>query len=493
MHISSIPSNYGIGTFGKEAYKFVDFLCDSGQKYWQILPIGHTGYGNSPYQCFSAFAGNPYFIDLDFLIEENLITEDDVRYIYVENERVIDYSQIFNTRFPIYKIAFSNFVKNIQNNKHYDEVLKFYGENKFWLNDYSLFMALKDYYNGDSFTNWDNDIKFREPEAISYFENKLGYDIDFWKFIQYNFFKQWKALKDYANSKGIKIIGDIPIYVSGDSCDVWSTPRLFKLNQNREPITVSGCPPDDFSSTGQLWGNPIYDWSHLELTNYDWWICRIRESLKLFDVVRIDHFRGFESFWEIPYENSTAEFGRWTKGPGIKLFNRIKDTLKNVNIIAEDLGYLTDEVINLRIQTGYPGMKILQFGFSDINGNDHTPHNYSNNSVVYTGTHDNDTIRGWMDVTGSFDEVNRMKKYFGITSDDDLNWKVIRGAWSSVCSIAITTMQDLLDLGNESRMNYPSRIDGNWIWRMGKNDLTNYLTKKLRDFTELYGRCRGND
>lgn len=493
MHISSLPSNYGIGTFGREAYKFVDFLHDSGQKYWQILPLGHTGYGDSPYQCFSAFAGNPYFIDLDFLIDEGLITEDDLQNIYVENEEVIDYSKIFDIRLPILRIAFNNFNKNIENSNEYNKILNFYSENKFWIDDYSLFMSLKNYYNGKSFKDWDKEIRFRNLESILYFEEKLKDEISFWKFIQYNFFKQWKNLKDYANSKGIKIIGDIPIYISGDSSDIWSSPEIFKLNSEGEPLTVAGCPPDNFSSTGQLWGNPIYDWDYLESTGYQWWIDRVRESLKLFDVIRLDHFRGFESYWEVPYGDKTAEFGKWTKGPGIKLFNSIKEKLGNIEIIVEDLGYLTDEVINFRIETGYPGMKILQFGFGNKNGNDHTPYNYENNCVVYTGTHDNDTVRGWIEVTGSSDEINFMKKYFGICSGENLNWEFIRGAWSSVCNISITTMQDLLNLGNESRMNYPSRVNGNWIWRMKKNSLTNDLAVNLRYITELYGRCRGND
>ena len=489
MHISSLPSDYGIGTFGEEAYKFVDFLHDSRQRYWQILPLGHTGYGNSPYQCFSAFAGNPYFIDLDFLVDEGLITKDDLQNIHVKNEEVIDYSQLFDTRIPILETAFTNFIKNTQNWNEYDRVSDFYDENKFWLDDYSLFMSLKDYYNGKSFKDWDRGIRFRNTGDISYFEDKLKHRIDFWKFVQYNFFKQWRKLKDYANSKGIKIIGDIPIYISEDSSDIWSNPKLFKLNSKGEPITVAGCPPDNFSPTGQMWGNPIYDWGYLESTGYKWWIDRLKESLKLFDVIRLDHFRGFESYWEVPYGYPTAEFGKWTKGPGMKLFNYIKEKLGNVEIIVEDLGYLTDDVINFRIETGYPGMKILQFGFCE-NGNDHTPYNYNNNCVVYTGTHDNDTIRGWIEVTGSSDEINRMKKYFGINSSNNLNWEFIRGAWSSVCNISITTVQDLLNLGNESRMNYPSVVGGNWIWRMKKNVLTDALARKLCYFTQLYGRCK---
>lgn len=488
MHISSLPSNYGIGTFGEEAYKFVDFLKKSGQTYWQILPLGHTGYGDSPYQCFSAFAGNPYFIDLDFLVMDGLIDTSDLQEINFNDSRV-DFSKLYNSRYVILRKAYKNF----RTNSNFNDYEEFKRNNNFWLEDYSMYMALKFYFDGKSLMEWEDNIKFRTEESMAYYKEILSDEIEFWNFIQYKFFSQWKQLKNYINANGIQVIGDIPIYVSLDSSDVWANSKIFKLNENRIPYTVSGCPPDEFSITGQLWGNPIYDWEYLDKTNYQWWIERINEGLKLFDILRIDHFRGFESFWEIPYGNKTAEFGKWTKGPGIKLFNAVKQQIKNLNVIAEDLGYLTEEVIDFRNETGFPGMKILQFGFSDRKcGNEHTPYNYSNNCVVYTGTHDNDTIRGWIEVTGNKDDVKFIEEYLNLNNEEGYNWGVIRGAWASVANVSITMMQDLLNLGNESRMNFPSTVGKNWTWRINKNDINEQLSNKLYDITKLYGRCKND-
>lgn len=484
MPIFSIASKYGIGTLGNEAYKFVDFLHESGQKYWQILPLGHTGYGNSPYQCFSAFAGNPYFIDLDFLVEEGLLNNYDLSHVNCNYKDKINYSEIFETRFEILRKAFSN-VSNLYEDEKF---LKFKRENDFWLEDYALYMSIKNYYDQKSFQEWDYEIKFRKPKAMKYFKNLLKEDIDFWYFVQYKFFSQWENLKRYVNSKGIEIIGDIPIYVSSDSSDVWSNPYIFKLDDQRNLIKVAGCPPDDFSATGQLWGNPIYDWEYLKSTGYEWWIIRIRESLKLFDVIRIDHFRGFESFWEVPYGDKTAENGRWVKGPNAELFNAIKNVLGDVKIIAEDLGFMTDEVIKFRDEIGYPGMKVLQFGFGSSDS-EYIPHNYIKNCVAYTGTHDNDTIRGWIEVSGTREEVNYAIEYLNLNEKEGYTWGFIRGIWSSVSDIAITTMQDLLDLGNDARMNYPSGLENNWAWRMPQNSLTKSLSRKLYKLTQLYGRC----
>ena len=483
MHISSLPGKFGIGSFGSEAYKFVDFLVKSGQKYWQILPLGHTSYGDSPYQCFSAFAGNPYFIDFDLLEKEGLLNRDD--YIdrdYGNDDEKVQYSQIFIEKVKVLKIAYQNF-KNISM-EGYEEFKK---ENSFWLNQYSLYMAVKEEFGLVCWQKWDSDIRNREEEAVKKYSLKLADEIEYYNFIQFIFFKQWMELKKYANENKIRIIGDLPIYVSADSSDMWSNPELFKVNEYNEPISVAGCPPDDFATTGQLWGNPIYDWGEMERTGYKWWISRIRESFKLYDVVRIDHFRGFESYWEIPYGDETAENGKWIKGPGNKLFNAIKDELGKVDIIAEDLGFMTEEVRNFRKETGFPGMKVLQFGFGGEDSSD-LPHNYFQNSVAYTGTHDNETVRGWIEGRKSSEEFEKAKKYLALNEEEGYTYGFIRGVWSSVSYLAISTMQDFLDLGNEARMNIPSTIGDNWKWRMADNQLTDEIAEKICHITKLYGR-----
>ncbi len=483
MHISSLPGKYGIGTFGMEAFDFVDFLKKSGQKYWQILPLGQTSYGDSPYQCFSAFAGNPYFIDFEILEEEGLLEEEDYSNLdYGLDENCVDYAKLFVNKNKILKKAYHN-----SKNKFNNDIEDFKEKNKFWLNDYSLYMAVKNHFNLVSWQKWDDDIRLRKDEAINYYKKMLKDEIDYWVFVQYMFFKQWYSLKKYANENGIKIIGDIPIYVAEDSADIWSNPKYFKVDENMIPITVAGCPPDTFSATGQLWGNPIYNWDNLDRDGYGWWIDRVRESFKLYDVVRIDHFRGFEAYWEIPYGNKTAEFGQWTKGPGIKLFNAIKDNLGDVNIIAEDLGMMTDDVIELRDKTGFPGMKILQFGFGGEDSVD-LPHNYHANCVAYTGTHDNDTNCGWYNVTGSKNEIEKAKKYLNLTYEEGISRGLIRGVWGSQAYLAITTMQDFLGLGNEARMNLPSTLGGNWTWRASKKDLNDKLAEEIFELTRLYGR-----
>ncbi|GAA0084275.1 4-alpha-glucanotransferase [Clostridium sp. CTA-7] len=483
MHISSLPGKYGIGTFGIEAFAFVDFLKKSRQKYWQILPLGQTSYGDSPYQCFSAFAGNPYFIDFEILEEEGLLEEEDYSNLdYGLDENCVDYAKLFVNKNKILKKAYHN-----SKNKFNNDIEDFKEKNKFWLNDYSLYMAVKNHFNLVSWQKWDDDIRLRKDEAINYYKKMLKDEIDYWVFVQYMFFKQWYSLKKYANENGIKIIGDIPIYVSEDSADIWSNPKYFKVDENMIPITVAGCPPDTFSATGQLWGNPIYNWDNLDRDGYGWWIDRVRESFKLYDVVRIDHFRGFEAYWEIPYGNKTAEFGQWTKGPGIKLFNAIKDNLGDVNIIAEDLGMMTDDVIELRDKTGFPGMKILQFGFGGEDSVD-LPHNYHANCVAYTGTHDNDTNCGWYNVTGSKNEIEKAKKYLNLTYEEGISRGLIRGVWGSQAYLAITTMQDFLGLGNEARMNLPSTLGGNWTWRASKKDLNDKLAEEIFELTRLYGR-----
>ncbi|SHI31774.1 4-alpha-glucanotransferase [Clostridium intestinale] len=480
MHITSLPNKYGIGSFGEEAFKFIDFLKNAGQKYWQVLPLGPTGYGDSPYQCFSAFAGNPYFIGLDLLVKDGLLRLEDIENIDLgqEKERV-DYYKIFKNKMEILKKAYKN-------NKESLEEFKL--ENKNWIEDYGLFMSLKNKFDLKAWYDWDKDIRFREKEAMDKYKKELEDEIGYWIFLQYVFHKQWSSLKEYANSNGIKIIGDIPIYVAGDSCDVWANHKMFLLDEERVPLRVAGCPPDYFSETGQLWGNPLYNWEYLDKNNYIWWINRIKTSLKLYDVVRIDHFRGFEAFWSIPYGDKTAINGEWVKGPGIKLFNKIKDELGEVNIIAEDLGLLTQEVIDFLKETGFPGMKVLQFAFSRDYESQYVPHNHIKNCVVYTGTHDNDTFLGWFQDEKNKGDVEYAKEYLKLSEEEGYNWGFIRGAWSSVAALAMAPLQDFLGLDNNYRMNRPSIAENNWTWRAGEEQLNEDLEHKIKKLTELYRR-----
>lgn len=483
MHISSLPGLNGIGSMGNEAYKFIDFLKEAGQKYWQILPLGHTSYGDSPYQCFSAFAGNPHFVDFELLKEDGLLKESDyINRNFGDKEDEINYGVIFLERQKVFKIAFKNFKKT-----PCKEFELFKAENKFWLEEYSLYMAIKESFKLKSWQMWDESIRTRQPIAIEKYKFLLSDKIEYWNFIQYEFFKQWSSLKDYANKNNVSIIGDIPIYVAEDGSDIWAKPNMFKVDKKLKPTVVSGCPPDSFSETGQLWGNPIYDWDEMEKDNYRWWITRIKESFKLYDVVRIDHFRGFEAYWEIPYGDKTAENGKWVKGPAMKLINAIKNELGDLNIIAEDLGYLTEEVLDFKKESGYPGMKILQFAFG---GDDsaYLPHNYPIECVAYTGTHDNDTIKGWMEKTGSKKEVENAVKYLALTSEEGYNFGFIRGVWSSVSYLAIAPMQDFLRLGNEARTNLPSTLGDNWKWRAKEEDLSTDLAKRIYELTKRYGR-----
>lgn len=490
MHIASLPGKFGIGTFGKEAYEYVEFLYKSGMRYWQILPLGQTGYGDSPYQSFSAFAGNPYFIDFDILKDEGILSK--AEYInenYGDNEEYIDYGLLFNIKYIVLRRAYENFKKS--HNfllKEYFESFK--EENNWWLDNYSLYMAVKGKFNLASWQEWDDDIKKRRPEAIELYRNELSDEIEFWSFIQFLFFKQWNELKSYANEKGIKIIGDMPIYVAEDSADVWSNPEAYLIyEETLKPISIAGCPPDAFSEIGQLWGNPLYDWNYMEKTGYKWWIKRVEESLKLYDVVRIDHFRGFESYWEIPYGDTTAINGEWVKGPGIKLFNAIKESLGEINVIAEDLGFLTNEVKEFLEETGFPGMKVLQFAFDEREESNYLPHTYTNNCIAYTGTHDNDTFRGWFELTGNKSDVKYCKEYLALTEEEGYNWGFIRGAWASVADVSIALMQDFLNLGNETRVNFPSTLGGNWKWRIKEGSYNTELADKIYKYTKMYGRC----
>ena len=486
MHIASLPGKYGIGTFGKEAYEFANFLKKSGQIYWQILPLGQTSYGDSPYQSFSAFAGNPYFIDFDVLEKDGLLNKEDYDGInFGDNPEVIDYGILFNEKMNLLRLAYKNCKKNKP-----DDFETFEKAEASWLDNYALFMAVKTNFNLKSSQGWDDDIRLRKEETLNKYKKELADEISYWKFLQYEFFKQWKNLKDYVNKLGIEIIGDIPIYVAEDSADLWSNPKVFLLDEKTlKPIKIAGCPPDVFSATGQLWGNPIYNWEYLEETGYVWWINRIKQSLKLYDVIRIDHFRGFEAYWSIPYGDKTAEHGEWVKGPEMKLFNAIKEELGDINIIAEDLGLLTEETISFREETGFPGMKVLEFAFSGESKNSYLPHNYEKDTVAYTGTHDNDTVRGWIETTGGEAEVKNAIEYLKLTEEEGYNWGFIRGIWSSVANTSMALMQDFLNLGNEARLNFPSTMGKNWSWRVKDDVFTNELANKIYRLTKIYGRC----
>ena len=450
---------------------------------WQILPLGPTGYGDSPYQSFSTFAGNPYYIDLEALIEKGWLTEEECDACdFGTNDMYVDYEKIYLSRFKVLKLAYER--SGIAQD---EEFIAFKNENAYWLEDYALYMAVKNSFDGISWIQWDEDIKLRKPEAMKEYREKYAKEVEFYEFQQFLFAKQWFALKAYANKKKIEIIGDIPIYVAFDSADTWANPELFQLDETCTPIGVAGCPPDAFSATGQLWGNPLYKWEYHKETGYEWWMKRIAYCYQLYDVVRIDHFRGFDEYYFIPYGDQTAEFGHWEQGPGYDIFKVMKEKLGNKAVIAEDLGFLTPSVIKLVKKTGYPGMKILQFAFDSREESDYLPHNYTNNSVVYTGTHDNDTTMGWYDTFNRKDKAFA-KRYLNIKSRKDIHWEFIRAALASVSDTAIIPMQDYLGLGTEARINTPSTLGDNWKWRLVSGQLTDELAKEIRQMTKLYGR-----
>lgn len=484
LPVASLPSDYGIGSFSKEAYEFVDRLSQAGQSYWQILPLGPTSYGDSPYQSFSTFAGNPYFIDLEDLIERGYLTEKECKsFDFGEKEQEIDYDKLFRNRFSLLRIAYER--SGICEDPGFKAFVK---ENAYWLEDYGLYMALKELFGHVCWADWDEDIKRREPEALERYKEKLQETISFYQFQQYIFKLQWKQLKSYANEKGIKIIGDIPIYVAFDSSDAWANPELFQFDKEGNPVAVSGCPPDSFAATGQLWGNPLYRWDYHKETGYDWWMRRMEACFERYDVVRIDHFRGFDEYYSIPYGEKTAENGKWEKGPGYDFFAVMKKKLGKKPVIAEDLGFLTPSVLKLVKKSGYPGMKVLQFAFDSREESDYLPHNYVKNCVVYTGTHDNDTVIGWYQAISKKDK-KLCQSYLNLRGRKvQINWEMIRCAMSSVADTAIIPMQDYLGLGSEARMNTPSTLGNNWRWRMKKDDFTKELAKEIKDMTKLYGR-----
>jgi len=485
LPVFSLASDYGIGCFSKEAYEFVDFLKEAGQKLWQILPLGPTGYGDSPYQSFSTFAGNPYFIDLEELIRQGYLTREECSSADFGRElSCIDYEKLYASRFTLLKKAFTRSREELEKQ---DAYLVFVDENAFWLEDYCLYMAVKDANQGVSFLEWEEGIRLRKSSSCEKYRLELREEIDFYRFQQFLFHVQWKKLKSYANENGIEIIGDIPIYVALDSADTWSAPELFHLDRECRPVAVAGCPPDAFAATGQLWGNPLYSWDVHQESGYEWWMRRIAYCFELYDILRIDHFRGFDAYWSVPYGDATAENGCWETGPGYDFFRVMKKVLGDRKVIAEDLGFLTKSVLKLVEKTGYPGMKVLQFAFDSREDSDYLPHNYNQNCVVYTGTHDNDTTAGWYDSITEHDREHA-DEYLNLHEKDTVQWEFIRAALSSVADTAVIPLQDYLGLKSEARINTPSTLGGNWEWRLEPDVLTRKLADQIRNITRLYGR-----
>jgi 4-alpha-glucanotransferase len=495
LHPTSLPGRFGIGDLGNDAYKFADFLAETGQHYWQILPLGPTGYGNSQFSCLSIFAGNPILISLDKLVTDNLLSANDLVDVPKFPENIVDYDKVTQYKTTLYKKSYDNFAQRI--NYANEEMYKsFVNQNSWWLEDYSLFMSLKEINGFTSWNKWEDKLKWRLPAYLDNWKNKLENSINYYKYLQFIFYKQWYDLKKYCTQMKILFIGDIPIFINLDSDAVWSNPELFSLDKNGNPTVVAGVPPDYFSETGQLWGNPLYKWQEMKKNHFSWWINRFKHILMLVDIVRIDHFRGFESYWEVPYTENTAINGRWVKGPGSILFETVQKSLGNLPVIAEDLGDITQDVKNLRDNLGFPGMRVLQFAFDNSVKNDHKPFNYIRNCVVFTGTHDNNTTVGWFtdsDKNNTLSNEQRdmeryfVKRYLG-TDGTEINWDFIRLALSSVADTAIIPLQDILGLGSESRMNIPGMDKGNWSWRFNWNQVTNTNKKRLKDMMEIYGR-----
>jgi 4-alpha-glucanotransferase len=469
---------------GGSAYEFVDFLFKAGQKYWQVLPIHPTGFGDSPYQSFSTYAGNPYMIDLEVLCEKGLLYLSECENLdWGEDPVQVDFEKIYMNKSKVLRRAFDRGFD--PDGEGYVDFLR---KNEAWLSDYAVFMAAKENSGMRPWKEWDDEkLVFHDKEAIAEFAEKNSRQVDFYKYIQYIFFGQWEALKAYANGKGVSLIGDIPIYVAADSADAWGNRDMFHFNISNNSVCVAGCPPDFFSNDGQHWGNPLYNWDYLKKTDYGWWMQRLKSLAKLYDMIRIDHFRGFEAYYSIDSGAATAQNGHWVKGPGMDFFSRVKEKLPGLSIIAEDLGFLTEDVHILLEKTGYPGMKVLQFAFDSDSGNAYLPHNYNKNCVVYTGTHDNDTIAGWM-VNTPENEVESAKKYAALTTKEGYNWGMIRLAFSSVADLAVVPMQDYLGLPSSARMNRPATLGKNWRWRADREYLSDSLAKKIRELADRYGR-----
>jgi 4-alpha-glucanotransferase len=496
LHPTSLPGRFGIGDLGPEAYRFANFLSDAGQSLWQVLPLGPTGYGDSPYACYSAFAGNTLLVSPDQLVTDGLLTESDLASIASLPAGEIDFEKVHQSKDAILQMAYDNY-KHSTGGTLRERFEAFIQENASWLDDYALFRALKTANGGVAWHEWKQPVVRREPAALVRAREVLKEEIDAHKFFQFLFFRQWYALKAYCNEHGISLVGDIPIFVAHDSADVWTNPEQFKLDSNGVPLVVAGVPPDYFSSTGQYWGNPLYNWEHMRADRFRWWIERVRAALRTVDIVRIDHFRGFAACWEIPGGDKTAERGRWVEAPGRELFEAIRNELGELPIIAEDLGVITPDVESLRDDSGFPGMRILQFGFSSDPKNMDLPHNYHQNVVVYTGTHDNDTTVGWFNsVAGEGStrtasqietERNFCMKYLN-TKGEEIQWDFIRALLASVANTAIVPLQDLLGLGTEARMNLPNSTKGNWTWRFQQDALRPVDSSRLREITETYGR-----
>ena len=483
LPISALPSPYGIGTLGKAAYAFADFLHAAGQRYWQLLPLGPTSYGDSPYQSFSTFAGNPYFIDLDLLAEEGLLDKEDLAAADWGNDpRYVDYGKIYEVRFDVLRRAF---LRGRERDR--EAVERFQAENP-WLKNYALYMAVKAHFGMKSWLEWpDEAIRVRAPEAVARYEKELAEDVAFYTYLQYLFFKQWGELREYIHSLGIRIIGDLPIYVAMDSADVWAEPEFFQLGEGNIPTEVSGVPPDYFSADGQLWGNPLYDYDRMRQDGFGWWIRRVEGASRLFDVIRIDHFRGMESYWAVPYGAETAREGRWRKGPGMDLVGVLTQWFHGLDIIAEDLGFLTPEVHQLLRDSGLPGMKVLEFAFDAREPSNYLPHTYERNCVCYVGTHDNETVMQWREQADRAD-VTFARKYLGLNEAEGFHWGMIRGGMSSVADTFVAQMQDYLGLGAEGRMNTPGTLGNNWRWRLLPGEASPALARKIRQYAHMYGR-----
>ena len=492
LHPSSFPGREGIGTFGVEARQFLDFCVLSGQSLWQMCPLGPTGYGDSPYQCFSAFAGNPLLIDLQSLQKLGWVTSQDLLPLYLLPQEKVDFGQLIQEKDPILRRAFLKFTQETKSDSHRGQLLsaeidRFRQNNRLWLFDFALFMSLKKQFGGQSWNNWPEDIRKRNAKAIDYWQTALSAEIAYHEFLQYLFFKQWIDLTAYGRQRGIQTIGDMPIFVAYDSADVWSNPHLFLLDETGLPSHVAGVPPDYFSSTGQLWGNPLYDWDAMRQDGFTWWISVLQSKLAMYDFIRIDHFRGFASYWAVPYGETTAINGKWEPALGKELFTAVRQKLGVVPIIAEDLGLITPEVTDLIEHCGFPGMKVLQFAFDSSEENDHIPHNYRAHSVAYTGTHDNDTVTGWFEHANPRDQAYA-KAYLKSQNPKDIHWDFIQACHASVAAFSIIPLQDVLGLNSDARMNIPGSFGGNWHWRFNAKALRASVANRLKKLTDLYAR-----
>ena len=483
MHITSLPGAYGVGTMGREAFAFVDFLKSAGQSCWQILPLSPTGYGDSPYQSCSTFAGNHYLIDLETLVDEGLLNREELDTIqWCRREDKVDFGLLYENRLKVLRLAFARFPFG-------EDFDAFCEENAAWLPDFALFMALKDRNGGKPWQQWEDGLKHRRAEAMENARRELSQEIRFIQFVQYLFYKQWNALRAYAAEQGITIIGDVPIYVPYDSAEVWAEPQLFQLDENLDPVVVAGCPPDAFSADGQLWGNPIYRWDEMKKDGYSWWLRRLAAAEKLYDVTRMDHFRGLEAYWAIPYGDTTARNGKWVKGPDLDFIRAVQEGLPQLKMIAEDLGYPTPEVAQLLRDSRWPGMKVLVFAFDSRESTAYLPHNYIENCICYTGTHDNTTLKEWRDEVAKEEDLQFAADYLGLNEAEGFNWGIIRGGMGSVAELFVAQMQDYLELGTGHRINTPGTASGNWQWRMLPGEASDALAKRLLDLSVLYGRA----